>query len=337
MNKKEFTFIELFAGIGGFRMALEKFGGRCVFSSEINRFCIQTYKANFICNHLMRNDITKTPAEDIPKHNFLTAGFPCQPFSVAGVSKKISLGQSHGFLCEAQGTLFFEIARIIACHQPEIFLLENVKNLVYHNKGKTFQVIQKILQRELSYNVFWRIINAKHFVPQGRERIFIIGFKKKTDFDFSKLELPSLQSAPVLKDILHPENGSEKAESPYTYGKNAIVNSKYTLSNKLWSYLQKYAITHKKKGNGFGYGLVSEKDTARTLSARYGKDGSEILVKQQRKNPRRLTPRECARLMGFDKPGRSDFKIPVSDTQAYKQFGNAVVVSVVEKIIEHIA
>ena len=243
----------------------------------------------------------------------------------------------HGFACETQGNLFFDVARIIRYHRPRCFLLENVKNLVSHDRGRTFSIIRNVLEHELGYCLHWRIIDGKGFVPQHRERIFIVGFLDKNDFSFDTLSLPDPLSGPRLSAILHSENGSEKPESHYTVGKKASVSEKYTLSDKLWKYLQNYADKHKKAGNGFGFGLCDHDSVARTLSARYYKDGSEILVSQGcDKNPRRLTPRECARLMGFDRPGQSDFKIPVSDTQAYRQFGNAVVVPVVEAVASHI-
>lgn len=329
-----FRFIDLFAGIGGLRKGFDSLGGQCVFTSEWDGACRKTYQENFDTDHPVIGDITDYPEEDIPEHDVLLAGFPCQPFSIAGVSKKNALGRPHGFICEAQGTLFFDVGRIIAYHRPAAFLLENVKNLVSHDKGNTFRVILRTLREELDYHVDWRVINAKGFVPQNRERIFIVGFRKDTGFDFDGLEIPDANSGPSLSTVFHSEDGTEHEEPPYTIGPEAKVNPKYTLSKKLWSYLQDYAAKHRAKGNGFGYGLVGPKDVARTLSARYYKDGSEILVKQPRKRPRRLTPRECARLMGFDSHGSPHFKIPVSDTQAYKQFGNSVVVPVVRTVAE---
>jgi len=330
-----FTFIDLFAGIGGMRAGFETVGGNCIFTSEWNKYSCKTYKANFGDEHTIEGDITKIPVNNIPKHDVLLAGFPCQPFSIAGVSKKNSLGVPHGFRCNTQGTLFFDIARILQHHQPIAFLLENVKNLLNHNKKNTFKVIKESLE-ELGYKIDYRVIDAKSFVPQHRERIFIAGFRKGTGFSFDDLNLPEITKGSKLRTILHPQDGSEKQESPYTEGKKAKVSSKYTLTEHLWNYLQNYAAKHKAKGNGFGYGLAGANDVARTLSARYYKDGSEILVKQRGKQrPRRLTPRECSRLMGFDKPGCSNFRIPVSDTQAYKQFGNAVVVPVVEAVARH--
>ena len=332
----DFTFIDLFAGIGGLRKGFEPIGGKCVFTSEWDRFSVETYLANHSCDHDVVGDITKIAAKDIPSHDVLLAGFPCQPFSLAGVSKKNALGREHGFRCEAQGTLFFDVARIIEHHRPKAFLLENVKNLVSHDRGRTFEVIRKALTEELGYHVQTRVIDAKSLVPQHRERIFIVGFREENDFDFGGLVLPDRDKGPRLNAILHPEDGSEEAEERFTKGAKARVLSKYTLSDHLWGYLQKYAEKHRAKGNGFGFGLVGRSDVARTLSARYYKDGSEILVRQAgRKNPRRLTPRECARLMGFDRPGEQPFAIPVSDTQAYKQFGNAVVVPVVETVARH--
>ncbi|GAW87741.1 conserved hypothetical protein [Bathymodiolus platifrons methanotrophic gill symbiont] len=334
LNEK-FQFIDLFAGIGGLRKGFESIGGKCVYTSEWNEYSKQTYLANFVCDHEIDGDITKVPVENIPFHDVLVAGFPCQPFSIAGVSKKNSLGVAHGFRCEAQGTLFFDVARIIEHHKPKTFLLENVKNLVSHNKGNTFKVIRDTLEKELGYNISWKVINGKGFVPQNRERIFIAGFREDVDFDFENIVIPNPLEGPKIGTILHPENSSETEEKRFTEGDKAKVLDKYTLSDKLWSFLQGYSAKHKAKGNGFGFGMVEKDDVARTLSARYYKDGSEILVKQEGKNPRRLTPRECARLMGFDNPNESNFIIPVSDTQAYKQFGNSVVVPVVKAVAQH--
>lgn len=328
----KFTFIDLFAGIGGMRLGFEAVGGKCIFTSEWNKFSRQTYQANFPCDHDITGDITKVEAADIPSHDVLLAGFPCQPFSIAGVSKKNALGQPHGFHCATQGTLFFDIERIIEYHRPTAFLLENVKNLKSHDKGNTFRVIVETLQDKLDYHIDTRIINAKSYLPQNRERIFIAGFREDVDFRFDDMFIPDVEDGPKLATILHPEDGTELEEPPYTEGEKAIVSDKYTLTSHLWNYLQEYAIKHKEKGNGFGFGLVGPEDTSRTLSARYYKDGSEILVKQDGKRPRRLTPRECARLMGFDRPGEAKFEIPVSDTQAYRQFGNAVAVPVVEAV-----
>jgi len=329
-KRPSFTFIDLFAGIGGMRMAFEAIGGDCVFTSEWDLSCRKTYLANFSCNdHQVAGDITKIHVKDIPPHDVLLAGFPCQPFSIAGVSKKNALGRSHGFDDPTQGTLFFDIVRIVRHHRPSAFLLENVKNLMSHDKGNTFKIICDRLENELGYSICYKIIDARCFVPQHRQRIFIAGFRNKCDFSFDRVEIPPVSVWPKLSAVLHPENGSEKEEPRFTSGPRARVLGKYTLSDHLWRYLQDYADKHRAKGNGFGFGLVGPNDISRTLSARYYKDGSEILVKQRGKNPRRLTPRECARLLGFDGPGRRKFEIPVSDTQAYKQFGNAVVVPVV--------
>lgn len=333
----DFTFIDLFAGIGGIRRGFEAAGGKCVFTSEWDDYAQRTYRANFPDDHEIEGDITDIDAADIPPHDVLLAGFPCQPFSIAGVSKKNSLGRAHGFMDKAQGTLFFDVLRILKHHRPAAFLLENVKNLKSHNKGDTFATICGALENELGYKISCRVIDGKGFVPQHRERIFIAGFREDTGFDFDNFDFPDPKNGPRLESILHSEN--EKPEADFTLevrspGANAlsIVNPKYTLSDKLWEYLQNYAAKHKAKGNGFGFGLCGPQDKARTLSARYYKDGSEILIDQPGKNPRRLTPRECARLMGFDTAGSTPMHIPVSDTRAYKQFGNAVVVPVVTEV-----
>ena len=333
-DSAQFKFIDLFAGIGGLRRGFEPIGGECVFTSEWDKYSQKTYRANFDCDHEVAGDITQISAHDIPKHDVLLAGFPCQPFSIAGVSKKNALNRPHGFACEAQGTLFFDVARIIKAHEPRAFVLENVKNLVNHDRGRTFEVIKRILKDELNYQVHTKVINAKSFVPQNRERIFIVGFKEENGFSFDDLAIPNPLHGPRLDSILHPEDGTEREDRPYT-DKDGRVSDRYTLTDHLWGYLQKYAAKHQEKGNGFGFGLVGPNDVSRTLSARYYKDGSEILIQQRAKTPRRLTPRECARLMGFEKPGEREIVIPVSDTQAYRQFGNAVVVPVVKAIAEH--
>ena len=330
----KFKFIDLFAGIGGLRRGFDD-EGECVFTSEWDKYSQKTYLANFDCDHEVAGDITKIALDDIPEHDLLLAGFPCQPFSIAGVSKKNALNRPHGFLDETQGTLFFNVAQIIRHHRPRAFLLENVKNLVNHDKGRTFEIIYNTLTKDLGYQVHWKVINAKAFVPQHRERIFIVGFREKNDFTFDDLALPDPLNGPRLGTILHPEDGTEELDPPYTRGNIASVSEKYTLTDHLWRYLRDYADKHRAAGNGFGFGLVGPNDVSRTLSARYYKDGSEILVEQKGRNPRRLTPRECARLMGFDEPGGKDFIIPVSDTQAYRQFGNAVVVPVVKAVAEH--
>ncbi|MGL4323266.1 MAG: DNA (cytosine-5-)-methyltransferase [Beijerinckiaceae bacterium] len=310
----KFRFIDLFAGIGGLRYGFEGIGGRCVFTSEWDLKCQETYRLNFPDNHDIAGDI-RPYAENpglIPEHDVLLAGFPCQPFSIAGVSKKNALGRPHGFLCDTQGTLFFDTAQIIAHHRPAMFVLENVKNLERHDKGRTFATIMNVLENELGYYVQHRIISSAPWVPQKRERIFIVGFRNPTKFKFDKLEIPSAENGPKLGSILEP-----------------IVDEKYTLTPNLWKYLQEYKAKHNAAGNGFGFSLFGPGDVTRTLSARYYKDGSEILVAQKGKRPRRLTPQECARLMGFDKPGKPFF-FEVSDMQAYRQLGNAVVVPVAE-------
>lgn len=307
---EKFTFIDLFAGIGGMRIAFERAGGCCVYSSEWNKYSQQTYFANF--GEQPEGDITQVAAASIPDHDILVAGFPCQPFSIAGVSKKNSLGHSTGFEDKTQGTLFFDVCRILKEKRPKAFMLENVKNLCSHNRGKTFKVILESLD-ELNYEVFYSVLDGQNFVPQHRERIIIVGFDRERygeDIHFT-FTLTPVYPKPVMRDILEQE-----------------VDDKYTLSDKLWIYLQNYAAKHKAAGNGFGYGIAPLDGVSRTLSARYYKDGSEILIKQNGKNPRRLTPRECARLQGFPE----SFKIPVSDTQAYRQFGNSVVVPLIENV-----
>ena len=329
--ESKFTFIDLFAGIGGIRMGFEAQGGRCVYTSEWDSYAQKTYADNFPDDHNIAGDMTKVNAADIPDHDVLLAGFPCQPFSLAGVSKKNAMGRPHGFECATQGTLFFDVARIIAEKKPKAFLLENVKNLLSHNKGHTFSVIKDTLERELGYHITWRVIDGQHFVPQHRERILIVGFRDKTGFDWDALQLPQLGTdTPKLKDILHPEDGTETDVDDGKYiDRNGKVHDKYILSDKLWNYLQAYAEKHRAKGNGFGCSVVKPENTSRTLSARYHKDGSEILIyRGECKNPRRLTPRECARLMGYP----DDFKINVSDTRAYKQFGNSVVMPLMEHV-----
>ena len=306
-KEKKFTFIDLFAGIGGMRIAFDRAGGQCVYSSEWNKYSQQTYFANF--GEQPEGDITKVNAADIPDHDILVAGFPCQPFSIAGVSKKNSMGRATGFEDKTQGTLFFDVCRILKEKRPKAFMLENVKNLCSHDKGRTFQVIRE----SLDYEIFYKVLDGQNYVPQHRERILIVGFDRerygdKIDFEFN---LTPRVPKPVMRDILDEE-----------------VADKYTLSDKLWTYLQNYAAKHRAAGNGFGYGIAPLDGVSRTLSARYYKDGSEVLIAQEGKNPRRLTPRECARLQGFP----DTFKIPVSDTQAYKQFGNSVVVPLMGEV-----
>jgi DNA (cytosine-5)-methyltransferase 1 len=324
---EEFTFIDLFAGIGGMRLGFEKAGGRCVFTSEWNTYANKTYVGNFDSGHPLVGDITQFNEKNVPDHDVLLAGFPCQPFSIAGVSKKNALGRPHGFECTTQGTLFFDVARIIKKKKPKAFLLENVKNLLNHDKGNTFRVIKETLEKELGYHVQAKVVDGQGFVPQHRERILIVGFREQTGFTFDDFRHPEIR--PKLGSILHPEDGSEETEVPYTTGAKAKVNPKYILTDKLWAYLQVYAEKHRKAGNGFGFGLVTPDMISRTLSARYYKDGSEILISRGKgKNPRRLTPRECARLMGYP----DTYRIPVSDTQSYKQFGNSVIVPVITEL-----
>ncbi|NKI18533.1 DNA (cytosine-5-)-methyltransferase [Spongiibacter sp. KMU-166] len=327
----EFKFIDLFAGIGGLRIAFESIGGECVFTSEWDSYAQRTYLANFGDTHALHGDITQVDVSDIPDHDVLLAGFPCQPFSIAGVSKKNSLNRAHGFACDAQGTLFFDVARIIKEKRPRAFLLENVKNLQSHDKGRTFSVIKHTLQEELGYQIHTRIIDGQHFVPQHRERIAIVGFREPTPFSWDALELPEKGSF-RMGEVLHKEDGSEPYlewdGSRFFDHEKGCVNEKYILSTKLWSYLKAYKEKHTAKGNGFGFGLIGPDDVSRTLSARYYKDGSEILIKRGPKNPRRLTPRECARLMGLP----DTYRIPVSDTRAYKQFGNSVVMPAFKEV-----
>lgn len=321
-NGARFRFIDLFAGIGGLRLGFESIGGHCAFTSEWDPNSQKTYALNFRDNHPIGGDIrefSENP-DRIPEHDVLLAGFPCQPFSIAGVSKKNALGRPHGFLCDTQGTLFFDTAQIIAHHRPAAFVLENVKNLQRHDKGRTFATIINVLENELGYKVQYRVISSEPWVPQKRERIFIVGFRDPTTFDFENLKIPDAKSGPKLGSILQPHDE---------------VDPKYTLTPRLWEYLQQYKAKHQAKGNGFGFSLFGPDDVARTLSARYYKDGSEVLIDQPGKRPRRLTPLECARLMGFDRGDRR-FRISVSDTQAYRQFGNAVVVPVVEFIAQAI-
>ena len=308
----DFRFIDLFAGIGGMRLAYESAGGHCVYSNEWNKYSQQTYYANF--GEQPDGDITKVDENLIPDHDVLVAGFPCQPFSIAGVSKKQSMGRATGFEDKTQGTLFFDVCRILKAKRPKAFMLENVKNLCSHDRGRTFKVITESLE-ELNYEIFYEVLDGQNYVPQHRERIIIVGFDRERygkDIKF-KFGITPVSPKPLMKDILEKK-----------------VEDKYTLSDKLWDYLQGYAAKHKAAGNGFGYGIAAPDGVSRTLSARYYKDGSEILIEQKGRNPRRLTPRECARLQGFPET----FKIPVSDTQAYKQFGNSVVVPLMANVAQ---
>jgi len=313
----KFTFIDLFAGMGGFRLAMQAQGGKCIFSSEWNQYAQKTYMANF--GDMPFGDITKEETKAfIPKQfDVLCAGFPCQPFSIAGVSKKNSLGRETGFKDKTQGTLFFDVADIISRHRPKAFYLENVKNLVSHDKGRTFKVITETLE-ELDYSIHYEVLDGKSFVPQHRERIMIVGYDRKVYGGKEKFEFPKLgDPMNCIGDILEQN-----------------VPAKYTLSDKLWGYLQNYAQKHKEKGNGFGYGLVDLNGITRTLSARYYKDGSEILIPQgEGINPRRLTPRECARLMGYP----DEYIInAVSEVQAYRQCGNSVIVPLITAVSEQL-
>lgn len=309
------------------RLGFEAAGGRCVFTSEWDKYSRKTYQANFPHDeHPLAGDITAVHVDEVPDHDVLLAGFPCQPFSIAGVSKKNALGRPHGFECETQGTLFFDVARILEAKRPRAFFLENVKNLLSHDKRKTFRVIRDTLE-DLGYTVDARVVDGQHFVPQHRERILIVGFREPSPFDWDNAPLPDRTSAPRLGAILHREDGTEDDpdEGRYTDVRGR-VHEKFVLSDKLWAYLQAYAAKHRAKGNGFGCSVFGKQDVARTLSARYYKDGSEILIDRGGNgNPRRLTPRECARLMGYP----DTFRIPVSDTRAYKQFGNSVVVPLI--------
>lgn len=331
-ERGDFTFIDLFAGIGGIRKAFEITGGRCVFTSEWDAYAQRTYHANFADGQHIAGDITRVHTAEIPDHDVLLAGFPCQPFSIAGVSKKNALGRAHGFEDETQGTLFFDVARIIKAKRPGAFLLENVKNLQSHDKGNTFRIILNTLREELGYQVHWTTIDGQHWTPQHRERTVIVGFREPTAFSWDAMLKPE-KGQTKMGDILHRADGSEPVlehdDGRYFDHKTQTVPDKYTLSDKLWKYLQDYAEKHRAKGNGFGFGMVYSDSIARTLSARYYKDGSEILVWQGKgKNPRRLTPRECARLMGYP----DDFRIPVSDTRAYQLFAEAAVPPMMEAV-----
>ncbi len=316
-NHPRFTFIDLFAGMGGFRLAMQAQGGKCVFSSEWNKYAQKTYFANF--GEMPFGDITKNSTKSyIPQHfDILCAGFPCQPFSIAGVSKKKSLGRETGFKDKTQGTLFFDVADIICRHRPKAFFLENVKNLTSHDKGRTFKVIQETLE-ELNYSIHYQVMDGQTYVPQHRERIMLVGFDRNLYHGQEDFHFPvQSKSTRSISEILDP-----------------YIDQKYTLSDKLWSYLQSYAEKHRAKGNGFGFGLVDLNGISRTLSARYYKDGSEILIPQgEGKNPRKLSPRECARLMGYPDTYRLDL---VSDVQAYRQCGNSVIVPLITAISEQI-
>ncbi len=324
-----FTFVDLFAGIGGLRLGLESVGGKCVWSCEWDKNAQKTYHAWF--GELPAGDINAVDPKDIPDHDVLAAGFPCQPFSIAGVSKKKSLGLPHGFKDATQGTLFFTLAGIVERKRSPILLLENVKNLKSHDSGRTWTVIRGTLE-ELGYDVHHRVVDAAGWLPQHRERLFVVALRRKL---FGPNIRPSLEALSAyageqvrtIREILEPK-----------------VEPRYTLTDHLWKYLRDYAAKHAAKGNGFGYGLVDLEGISRTLSARYYKDGSEILIPQARRNPRRLTPREAARLMGFTGHfarlrgfAAGEFPQVVSDTQSYRQFGNAVAPPVAEAVASEIA
>lgn len=319
-----FTFIDLFAGIGGLRVGFQRMGGKCVFTSEWNKYAQKTYQKWF--GEEPHGDITEIKPKDIPSHDVLVAGFPCQPFSIAGVSKKNSLGRAHGFKCLTQGTLFFDVINIVEIKRPPVLVLENVKNLKSHDQGRTWKVIQSNLE-EQDYWLFHEVLDAADYgVPQHRERVFIVCFDKKVFKEKPAFHFPKpLKAKPKFREILDPN-----------------PPDKYTLTDHLWEYLQDYAKRHAEKGNGFGFGLANLDGITRTLSARYYKDGSEILIPQNGKNPRRLMPSEAARLMGFDKDVarflgfKDEIPIVVSDMQAYKQFGNAVVPAVSTAVAKEI-
>ena len=312
-RRAKFKFIDLFAGIGGMRLGFESVGGKCVYSSEWDESCKKTYAANFGVRP--DGDITKVDAKKIPDHDILVGGFPCQPFSIAGVSKKNSLGRKTGFEDETQGTLFFDVCRILKEKTPPAFVLENVKNLKSHNHGQTWEIIQNSLQN-LGYEIFPQVIDGQLYVPQHRERIFIIGFRKDLEVKDFFIQIHPVEPKPLLKDIMEQE-----------------VDSKYTISEHLWTYLQDRKIRQRAKGNGFGFSLASPDGITHTLSARYHKDGADILIPQEGLCPRRLTPRECARLQGFP----DSFIIPVCDGRAYKQFGNSVVVPLISDIAKQVS
>jgi len=320
----KFTFVDLFAGIGGFHIGLRAGGGDCVYSSEWNKYSAKTYAA-WTGHEPNVEDIREIVPSSLPEHDVLAAGFPCQPFSLAGVSKKISLGRQHGFQDLEQGNLFFTICDIVSEKKPKIVLLENVKNLRSHDKGRTWEVIQESL-KSLGYVVRWKIVDAKYWVPQHRERVFIVAFREDLweEDAIDEFSFPNNEGRvpPALESIL------ESNPDP-----------KYMLTENLWAYLQMYAAKHKAKGNGFGYSLADRSSISRTLSARYHKDGSEILISQPYwERPRRLTPDEARKLMGFTEElaGQAGtdttYRQVVSDTQAYRQFGNAVSPLVVRDI-----
>jgi DNA (cytosine-5)-methyltransferase 1 len=304
-----FTFIDLFAGIGGFRLAMQDIGGSCKFSSEWDSYAQQTYLANF--GELPEGDITRIDENDIPSHDVLCAGFPCQPFSLAGVSARNSLDTAHGFACSTQGTLFFDVARIVQAKRPKIVFLENVRNIVNHDKGKTFSVIQQTM-RELGYSFSYKIINAETKVPQKRVRCYMVCLRDTEE----KFVFPEFEGEPLaLRSIL------EKS-----------VSDNFTISDKLWAGHQRRTANNLARGTGFTAFCADLDKPSNTIVARYGKDGKECLIPQKNKNPRMLTPRECARLQGFPE----EFIIPVAKTAAYKQFGNSIALPVIKDIAKSI-
>lgn len=318
-----FTFIDLFAGIGGFRQAFQSSGGKCVFSCEWDKYAKQTYQSNY--GEIPYGDIRKIRKETIPDHDVLCAGFPCQPFSLAGVSKKNSLGRKHGFEDETQGTLFFEIKEIIRLKRPKAFMLENVKNLLSHNKGRTFEVIRHALKDVLGYTIKWKVVDGSNWVPQHRERIFIVGFDpKQINISQSQITIPET-----------PPEG-------YVYPKLSDIIAKkltgYTVGVGTWKTLERHKAHHASKGNGFGYSMhtfpIPDNAVTRTISARYHKDGAEVLFEQKGQRPRRLSVEEAMQLQGYDP---EKFIFPVSNTQAYKQIGNSVVVPAIESTARELA
>lgn len=313
----DFTFIDLFAGIGGFRLSLQSLNGKCVFSSEWDKAAQQTYLNNY--GELPFGDITRFTAEQvsdaqldrlIPDHDVLAGGFPCQPFSHAGVSARTAVGKEHGFKCDTQGTLFFDIMRIASVKRPKVLLLENVRNIESHDKGRTFAVIKKSIE-EIGYTFRHKIIDASPLVPQRRLRCYMVCFRNDLNIDFAFPEIVGPSRA--LKEILE-EN----------------VSDLYTISDKLWQGHINRTERNLERGTGFTAFLANIEKASNTLVARYGKDGKECLIPQEGKNPRMLTPRECARLQGYPE----NFVIPQSRTPAYKQFGNSVAVPVVRRIAE---
>lgn len=313
---KQFTFIDLFSGIGGFRMGLEACGGKCVFSCEKDKYAVETYRANFDCeNHVIHNDITQLKGSEIPKYDVLSAGFPCQSFSILAVGTGRYLNRKTGLDVDGKGALFFDLARIIGETKPKAFILENVKNLLNHDKGNTFKIIKNILENDLGYHIQYRVINSKHFVPQARERVFIIGFREKNDFDFDKIELPLNEY--VLKDVFEKEEESIK----------------YTISDKLFECYKRKHNKFIERGykSNFALRYLDPNKKCFTLCCVCGYDGN-MLIKQDNKNPRHLTPLECSKLMGFNELNKNNFKMNHCKTRAYRQYGNAVVPQVVEWI-----